>query len=40
LVVEQLRTSHPILAELSAQGKLKVIGAVYDLDSGIVSVLP
>lgn len=40
LVVEQLRTSHPILAELSAQGKLKVIGAVYDLDSGIVRLLP
>ena len=40
LVVGQLQNSEPILAALVSQGKIKVIGAVYDLDSGIVTLLP
>ena len=36
-MAEKLRTSHPILAELAAQGKVKVVGARYDLDSGVVT---
>jgi carbonic anhydrase len=40
LVVDQLRTSKPILADLAAKGKIKVAGAVYDLDSGVVNLLP
>jgi carbonic anhydrase len=39
LVVEQLRTSKPILAEAVAKGKVKVVGAVYDLDSGVVKLI-
>jgi len=39
LVVKQLRTSTPILAELVSQGKLKVVGAVYSLDTGKVTWL-
>jgi carbonic anhydrase len=40
LVVKQLRSSTPILSELVAHGKLKIVGAVYSLDTGKVSWLP
>jgi len=40
LVVNQLRTSTPILAEAVQAGKLKVLGARYDLDSGVVEFFP
>ena len=39
-VVAQLRSSKPILAELVEQGKLKIVGAVYSLDTGKVDWLP
>ena len=39
-VVAQLRSSKPILAELVEQGKLKIVGAVYSLDTGTVNWLP
>jgi carbonic anhydrase len=39
LVVQQLRTSTPILAELVAHGKLKVVGGVYSLETGKVTWL-
>src|SRR5215831_848596 len=39
LVVQQLRTSTPVLAELVAQGKLKIVGGVYSLKSGQVTWL-
>ncbi len=39
-VVAQLRSSMPILAELVEQGKLKIVGAVYSLDTGKVDWLP
>jgi carbonic anhydrase len=40
LVVKQLRTSTPILSELVAHGKLKVVGALYSLETGKVTWLP
>jgi carbonic anhydrase len=40
MVVKQLRTSTPVLAELVSHGKLKVVGAVYSLDTGKVTWLP
>jgi carbonic anhydrase len=40
MVVKHLRTSTPILAELVTHGKLRVIGAVYSLDTGKVTWLP
>ncbi|MBI5016271.1 MAG: carbonic anhydrase [Deltaproteobacteria bacterium] len=39
LVVKQLKTSKPVLAELVEDGKLAVVGARYDLDTGIVEIL-
>jgi carbonic anhydrase len=40
LVVRQLRSSTPLLSELVAHGKLRIVGAVYSLDSGKVTWLP
>src|SRR5262249_25166781 len=40
LVAEQLRTSDPVLSHLVHDGKLRVVAALYDLDSGKVDVLP
>src|SRR6267142_1234670 len=40
MVVKQLRTSTPILAELVSHGKVRVVGAVYSLDTGKVTWLP
>ena len=40
MVVEQLRASHPVLAEHVAEGKLRIVGAVYSLDTGNVAWLP
>lgn len=39
LVVEQIKTSEPILAEMVKEGKIKVVGAYYDLDSGVIEVI-
>ena len=39
LAVRQLRNSRPVLAELQKAGKLLVVGAVYDLDTGRVEYL-
>jgi carbonic anhydrase len=39
LVVRQLQASHPVLAELQAKGKLRIVGAIYDLDTGRVDFL-
>jgi len=38
LIVEQLKTSRPILAELVKDGKLMIVGARYDLDTGLVEI--
>jgi carbonic anhydrase len=40
LVVKQLRSSTPVLSELVAHGKLKIVGGVYSLDTGKVTWLP
>jgi carbonic anhydrase len=40
MVVKQLRASTPVLAKLVSQGKLKVVGAIYSLDTGQVTWLP
>ena len=39
LVVQQLRASTPVLSELVAHGKLKIVGAVYSLETGRVTWL-
>src|SRR5215510_9602296 len=39
MVVQQLRSSTPILSELVAQGKLKIVGGVYSLETGEVTWL-
>lgn len=38
-VVEQLKSSGPILSELAITNKLKIVGARYDLDSGTVEII-
>jgi len=40
MVVQQLRSSTPVLSELIAQGKLKIVGGVYSLKTGKVTWLP
>src|SRR3954469_4925706 len=39
-VVRQIRASTPVLAALVERGTLKVVGAVYSLDTGTVAWLP
>lgn len=40
LVVQQLKSSAPILEERVKKGDLTVVGAVYDLVDGVVAILP
>ena len=40
MVVEQLRSSSPLLAHLVKDGILKIIGAYYRLDDGKVTLVP
>jgi carbonic anhydrase len=40
LVVQQLRQSGPILAEQLRSHKIRIVGAVYDLDRGSVLLVP
>jgi len=39
LTVEQLRDLSPLLMEAERSGKLKIVGAVYDLETGAIKVL-
>ncbi|HEY3278058.1 MAG TPA: carbonic anhydrase [Syntrophorhabdaceae bacterium] len=39
LVVEQIRSSRPILAKKADEGNLKVAGAYYDIASGVVEYI-
>jgi carbonic anhydrase len=39
MVVKQLRSSTPVLSELVAHGKLKIVGGVYSLETGEVTWL-
>lgn len=40
MVVQQLKTSAPILDESVKKGSLTIVGARYDLDDGAVAILP
>lgn len=40
MVVQQLKSSAPILEALVKKGDLTVAGACYDLDDGVVAILP
>jgi carbonic anhydrase len=39
-VVQQLLAAKPVLAELAGTGKLRIVGAVYSLETGKVDWLP
>ena len=39
LVVDQIRSSQPVLAGKSTEGKLKVVGAYYNIESGKVDLI-
>jgi len=39
MVVAELRSSDPVLSHLVAQGKLKIVGGVYSLETGKVTWL-
>jgi len=39
-IARNIETSEPIIADFVEEGKVKVIAAYYDLQSGIVSILP
>ncbi len=39
MVVAQLKASKPILAEMVKKGKIKIVGARYDLDTGAVELI-
>jgi len=39
MAVGQLKSSEPILAQLSREGKLMIIGSRYDLDTGAVEII-
>jgi carbonic anhydrase len=36
LILEKIREESPIIAELEAIGEVKIVGALYDIDTGIV----
>jgi carbonic anhydrase len=40
MVVKQLRSSTPLLSELVAQHKVRIVGAVYSIETGSVTWLP
>ncbi|MGH9357217.1 MAG: carbonic anhydrase [Terriglobia bacterium] len=39
MVVEQLKSAQPVLSHLVEEGRLKIVGAYYDLDTGKVEIL-
>jgi len=39
LVVERLKRARPILADLAQGGRLSVVGARYDMDTGLVEII-
>ncbi len=39
MVVEKLKASEPIIAKFVEEGKLKIVGANYELNSGIVKIV-
>ncbi|OPY74963.1 MAG: Carbonic anhydrase [Syntrophorhabdus sp. PtaU1.Bin058] len=39
LVTKQVKTSTPIIAKMVRTGKVKVVGAYYDIDTGLVEIV-
>jgi carbonic anhydrase len=39
IITEQLKCSKPVLSDLVSEGKLNVVPAFYDLDTGVVEIL-
>ena len=39
LVVERIASSKPILSELAKDGKIRIVGAYYDIESGVVEII-
>lgn len=39
LVADQIKSSQPILSEMVRNGRIEVVSAYYDLDSGLVTIL-
>jgi len=39
IVTEQLKCSKPVLSKLVSEGKLNIVPAFYDLDTGVVEIL-
>ncbi len=39
ITIEQIRASSPILKEMEDKGDIKIVGGVYNMDSGIVTLL-
>ena len=37
--IEQIRLKSPILKEMEDNGEIKIVGGIYDMDSGIVTFL-
>jgi carbonic anhydrase len=37
--IEEIRAKSPILKEMEENGEIKIVGAVYDMDTGIVNFL-
>jgi carbonic anhydrase len=37
--IDQIRANSPILKEMEDKGEIKIVGAVYDMDTGVVSFL-
>jgi carbonic anhydrase len=39
MTLARIRENSPILKEMESQGQLKIVGALYDMDSGVVEFL-
>lgn len=37
LTIERIRQESPIISELEKEGKIKIVGAMYDVDNGVVT---
>jgi carbonic anhydrase len=39
LIVNQIRSSKPILSKLVKEDKLKIVGAYYNIENGVVDII-
>lgn len=37
--MQRIRQESPALCDLEAQGRIRIIGGMYDMDSGVVTLL-